>query len=207
MSLGSLARSEREDICNLMLEVGPDAPTLDEGWAVLDLAAHLVARERDLWSGPGLVLGGPLAKLTELARRRRRRQGLERLVSILRRGEPAVFRLAPAGAQLNEFFIHHEDVRRAGGLPPRTDRPDLDEALVGLVRGSARLLLRNFDGGVDLIWNGGVVYRTGPEPRVEIVGSPGEFLLYLSGRRQAAEVELGGDPAAVAALEQASLEV
>lgn len=190
-----------------MLEVGPDAPTLNEGWAVLDLAAHLVAREHDLWGGPGLVLGGPLAKLTELARRRRRRQGLERLVAILRRGEPAVFRLAPAGTQLNEFFIHHEDVRRANGLPPRTDRPDLDEALVRLVRGSARLLLRNYDGGVDLIWNGGVIYRRGPEPRAELVGSPGELLLYLSGRREAAEVELGGDPAALAALEQASLEI
>lgn len=205
MSLASLARSERADLCDLMLEVGPDAPTLNEGWTVLDLAAHLVAREHDLWGGPGLVLGGPLAKLTEMARKRRRRQGLERLVATLRRGEPAVFRLAPAGTQLNEFFIHHEDVRRPNGLPPRTDRPDLDEALARLVRGSARLLLRNFDGGIDLVWNGGVIFRTGPEPRVEMSGRPGEMLLYLSGRREAAQVDLGGDPDAVAALERARL--
>lgn len=205
MSLASLARSERADLCDLMLEVGPDAPTLNEGWNVLDLAAHLVAREHDLWGGPGLVLGGPLAKLTELARQRRRRQGLERLVAILGRGEPAVFRLAPAGTQLNEFFIHHEDVRRPNGLPPRTDRPDLDEALARLVRGSARLLLRNFDGGIDLVWNGGVIYRTGREPRVELSGPPGELLLYLSGRREAAHVDLGGDPDVVAALERARL--
>jgi len=205
MSLSSLARSEREELCALMLEVGPDAPTLNEGWTVVDLAAHLVSREHDLWAGPGIVIGGPLAKLTEIARKRRRRQGLGRLVATLRRGEPALFRFAPAGTQLNEFFIHHEDVRRPNGSEPRTDRPDLDEALVRLVRGSARLLLRNFEGGIDLIWNGGVVYRRGPEPRAELIGSPGEILLYLSGRRQAARVELEGDPAALTALERAGL--
>jgi uncharacterized protein (TIGR03085 family) len=205
MSLASLARSERADLCDLMVEVGPDAPTLNEGWTVLDLAAHLVAREHDLWGGPGIVLGGPMAKLTHLAMARRRRQGLERLVSILRRGEPLWFRVAPAGTQLNEFFIHHEDVRRPNGHLPRTDRTDLDEALVRLVRGSARLLLRNFDGGIDLVWNGGVVYRRGSEPRAELSGPPGEMLLYLSGRREAAHVELGGDPDAVAALERARL--
>jgi uncharacterized protein (TIGR03085 family) len=128
MSLASLARSERADLCDLMVEVGPDAPTLNEGWTVLDLAAHLVAREHDLWGGPGIVLGGPMAKLTDLAMARRRRQGLERLVSILRRGEPLWFRLAPAGTQLNEFFIHHEDVRRPNGHPrvriePTSTRP------------------------------------------------------------------------------------
>ena len=29
----------------------------------------------------------------------------------------------------NEWFVHHEDVRRPDGEGPRTDRPDLDEAL------------------------------------------------------------------------------
>jgi hypothetical protein len=26
-----------------------------------------------------------------------------------------------------EYFIHHEDARRANGMGPRMDRPDLDE--------------------------------------------------------------------------------
>jgi hypothetical protein len=38
-------------------------------------------------------------------------------------------------------------------------------------------------------------------------GPPGELLLYLSGRRQAAVITLGGDADAVAALERASLGV
>jgi hypothetical protein len=38
---------EREQLCDLFLELGPEAPTLCEGWATLDLAAHLVMREHD----------------------------------------------------------------------------------------------------------------------------------------------------------------
>ncbi len=205
MSFASLAESERRQLCELMLEVGAAAPTLNEGWEVLDLAAHLVTREHDLWAGPGIVLGGPFSRLTDLAMRRRRRQGLDRLVDIIRRGQPAAFRLAPPGAQLNEYFIHHEDVRRPQGLPPRTGPRELDEALVRLIRGAARLWLRDFDGGLDLIWNGGVVYRRGPEPRAELSGAPGELLLYLSGRRPAARIELGGDPDTLARLQQATL--
>src|SRR5882762_622635 len=36
---------ERRELCDLFLELGPDAPTLCEGWTTLDLAAHLVLRE------------------------------------------------------------------------------------------------------------------------------------------------------------------
>jgi len=36
---------ERLELCDLLLELGPDAPTLCEGWTTADLAAHLVLRE------------------------------------------------------------------------------------------------------------------------------------------------------------------
>ena len=36
---------ERRELCELLAEVGPDAPTLCEGWTTLDLASHLVLRE------------------------------------------------------------------------------------------------------------------------------------------------------------------
>ncbi len=38
-------------------------------------------------------------------------------------------RLGPEIPNLNEFFVHHEDVRRANGRGPRTNGPDLDPAL------------------------------------------------------------------------------
>lgn len=205
MSISSLAKSERSELCDLMLEVGPEAPTLNEGWDVLDLASHLVVREHDPWASPGILLGGPFATALDLAMRRRRRQGLEKLVSKLRKGEPPWLRLIPAGSQLNEYYIHHEDVRRANGLEPRTDRPDLDEGLARLVRGSGRVLLRRIDAGVDVVWNGGVLYRKGSEPRAELSGPPGELLLYMSGRRSASRASVGGDPAAAETLANADL--
>ena len=40
------ARTEREALAYLMLELGPDAPTVNEGWTTRDLAAHQLVRER-----------------------------------------------------------------------------------------------------------------------------------------------------------------
>ncbi|HEX2153929.1 MAG TPA: TIGR03085 family metal-binding protein [Acidimicrobiia bacterium] len=205
MSISSLARSERLDMCDLMQDVGPDAPTLNEGWDVLDLAAHVVAREHDLWATPGIVLGGPFAAAMQLAMKRRRRQGLERLVDVIRRGAPIWWRAVPSGARLSEYYIHHEDVRRANGGRPRADRPDLDEGLARLVRASGNYMLRGVDVGVDVVWQGGVLYRHGDEPRAVLTGPPGELLLYLSGRRSAAEVALTGDETAAERLRAAEL--
>src|SRR5690349_9248627 len=38
----SLDAVERERLCDLMIELGPEAPTLLEPWTTHDLAAHLV---------------------------------------------------------------------------------------------------------------------------------------------------------------------
>lgn len=187
-----------------MLELGPAAPTLDEGWTVLDLAAHLVSRERDLWAVPGIVLGGPFEAAMGMAMGRRKRQGLDELVELLRTGPPPWWKFAPSGAHLNEYFIHHEDVRRANGGEPRHDR-ELDEALARLLKASVRMLLRKVDTGVDLVWNGGLLVRHGSPPRAVLNGAPGELLLYLSGRTSAAEVGFEGDPEAVESLRSTDL--
>ncbi|MFO7291482.1 MAG: TIGR03085 family metal-binding protein [Actinomycetes bacterium] len=205
MSMAALARSERMLLCDLMLELGPDAPTLCEGWSVIDLAAHLVVREHDLWAAPGIVVGGPFRPMLEQAMRRRRGQGLERLVEIVRGGAPRIYRLVPSGAQLAEFFVHHEDVRRANGSEPRHGPAELDEALARLIRATGARLLSRVESGVDVVWNGGVLYRHGAEPRAVLSGPPGELILYLMGRRSAARVQLSGDSAAVEALEKAKL--
>ena len=49
---------ERHELSDLLDQLGPDQPTLCEGWTTADLAAHLVVRERDPRSGPGILLGG-----------------------------------------------------------------------------------------------------------------------------------------------------
>jgi len=42
----SLTANERAELCDLFQQVGPDAPTLCEGWNTRDLLAHMLVRER-----------------------------------------------------------------------------------------------------------------------------------------------------------------
>src|SRR5262245_17808669 len=105
---------ERCALCDLFEELGPDVPTLIEGWTAKDLAAHLVLRERDPVAGPCLVLPGMFQRFAE---RRRVRQAEHRefewLVARIRSGPPpGPFRIGWVRSfpNLNEFFVHHEDV-------------------------------------------------------------------------------------------------
>ncbi len=68
MANADLAQLERGRLCDLFLEVGPDSPTLCEGWTTADLAAHLVIRERKPLAAPGIVAGGRLGEYSEKVR-------------------------------------------------------------------------------------------------------------------------------------------
>jgi uncharacterized protein (TIGR03085 family) len=199
-------------LCDLFGELGPLAPTLLEGWTARDLAAHIVLRERDLVAGPCIALPGPFARFAE----RRRvalaaRRDFAWLVTRIRSGPPiGFFRIGWVRSlpNLNEFFVHHEDVRRANGLGPRTLGPALDAALWRNVRRSGRHLTRRLrDAGLDVEWSGPgerTIVRPG-ESKARLSGSPGELLLYLFGRQTVAQVEVSGSPEAVAALRRTHL--
>ena len=200
---------ERAQLADLLGELGPEAPTLLAPWTTRDLAAHLVLRERDPLAGPGLVLPGAWSRLAE-----RRRQALALwdftwLIATLRSGPPpGVFRIGWVRRlpSLNEFFVHHEDVRRANGRNPRANEPAMDEALWRNVSRAPWFLARRLRGaGLELAWAGTartVRARRG-EPTARITGPPGELLLYLFGRQGAAHVEVSGPAAAVQAVRRA----
>ena len=202
-----LDEQERLALCDLFDELGPSVPTLLDGWTAGDLAAHLVLREHDLVAGPCLVLPGPFQRFAERRRARLiRRQDFSRLVARIRSGPPiGFFRLGwvRAMANLNEFFVHHEDVRRANGRGPRRFSPAMDAALWRNMRRGGRFLSRRLRGcGLEIEWAGTgarFVVRPG-DPTVRLSGAPGELLLYLFGREAAAQVEVSGPPEAVAAV-------
>jgi uncharacterized protein (TIGR03085 family) len=203
---------ERAELCDLFVARGPDAPTLCEGWATLDLAAHLVIRENDVRSGLAILGGERYASLERRLMDGARDQGYDRLVQRLRSGPPLVpWRLPVLREQLNfnEWFVHHEDVRRANGEGPRTDRPDLDAALWTMVRRMGRVMLRKVRGaGVALAAPGhGEVPARGTGPSARVEGGPQELALFLYGRRTAAQVEITGPDEALAALADAQLGV
>ena len=123
---------EREQLCDLLDELGPQAPTLLDPWTTHDLAAHLVLREHDFLAAPGLVVPGAWGRFAERRRLALKETGFTDLVATIRSGPPPGFfkigwvRRFP---NLNEFFVHHEDVRRANGFGPRTNPPAEDAAL------------------------------------------------------------------------------
>jgi uncharacterized protein (TIGR03085 family) len=209
--MGELAfdTQERRTLCDVFDELGPAAATLLDGWTARDLAAHIVLRERDLIAGPCLVLPGPFQRFAE----RRRESLAERrefqwLVARIRSGPPpGFFRIGWVRAfpNLNEFFVHHEDVRRANGMDPRTLTPELEAALWRNVRQGSRHLSRRLrDAGLEIEWAGtNERRRVRPgEPTARLCGPPGELLLYVFGRQSAAHVEVTGPAEAVAAVQR-----
>jgi uncharacterized protein (TIGR03085 family) len=187
---------ERAAICDLFLELGPDAPTLCEGWTTADLAAHLVLREHfHRWS--------------DAARAKETAKGMPAMVARLRAGAPLIpWRLPRIRELFNgiEYFIHHEDVRRANGREPRPPRADL-EALAWRTTGySARRLERAIHPyGIELVGPDGARKARGSGEMAVLTGPATELILYLGGRRATAHVALSGPADAVAAVERSTI--
>ena len=206
MTATNLAQPERTTLCDLFVERGPDAPTLCEGWRTVDLAAHLVVRERRPDSGPGLVWP-PLAGHTDKVRRAvRDRTPWEKLVETVRRGPPLLLRPFDAPMNTVEFFIHVEDVRRAqDGWEPRPISAELADALWARVGPGG--MAKKVPATVVITSPGRADKERGTGPRLTLAGDPGELVMFGAGRQGAARVEISGDAALAEQLRAASLGV
>jgi uncharacterized protein (TIGR03085 family) len=200
----SLAHQERKNLCDIFVELGPDAPTLCEGWTTRDLAAHLVVRERRPDSGPGLVWPR-LADYTEKVRTTvRDRRSWEELVETVRRGPPTLLRPFDGAMNTIEYFIHVEDVRRAqDGWVPRPPDPALADALWARVGPGG--MAKKVPATIVISSTGREAKERGTGPRLTLTGDPGELTMFGAGRQGAARVEISGDAALAAQLRSASL--
>jgi uncharacterized protein (TIGR03085 family) len=200
----TLAQTERHALADLFGTLGPDQPTLCEGWNTKDLLIHLIVRD----GRPDVAIGKmvkPLAGHADKVEADYAARPWVDLIEVYRSGPPGwnpmgwgkVDELANGG----EMFIHHEDARR--GQPdwkPRVFDSATTATLADMVdSGMSKLMLRKSSVGVQAKLPTGqtVELKKGPKT-VTLSGEPGEILLYLSGRR-AAEVELSGDPDGIAA--------
>jgi uncharacterized protein (TIGR03085 family) len=209
----SLAGHERQTLCDLFEDLGPDAPTLNEGWATADLAAHLYVRDHRPDALPGLVVGLAHGWTARLEARAKRSMDYGATVRRVRQGPPPWSPFAVPGVAdrtgLHEWFVHHEDVRRANGSGPRDDGPDqqrLDDGVWGIIPAWGPLLARRVKAEVVLVSDDGRrrrIRRKGP--KVEVHGRPTELLLELFGRRSVAVTEAIGDEAGVAAWNEGRL--
>lgn len=196
----SFQQKEREKLAELLLDLGPDAPTLCEGWTTADLAAHLYLRERKPYLAAGYVLP-LLAGVTDKAHAELKQQPYEDVVKKWAAGPPAFIKPLDKFMNVSENFIHHEDVRRGGGeVAPREFSRAVDNDVMRAVKLMGSMALSSSEIPVVLtppnhppVTLGG---KRGVAERgdrvVRVAGAPGELLLWATGRN-AVQVEIDGD--------------
>ena len=198
----SLAERERRALADLLAEVGPDAPTLCEGWDTAHLAAHVVVRDRRPDALPGygaeqLPFGKRLSGWSHTVEDKARAgTPYADLVAQVRSGPSSWLPMGWPGVgrafNTTEFVIHHEDVRRAqpSWAPRELPRPDQDE-LWRAVTFLARAAARRYDGGLRLRRTDTGEEKTlgGSAPSTTVAGEPLELLLWLSGRGRVAKID------------------
>ena len=209
-----LVHASRLALAEALLAAGPSADTLCAGWQARHLAAHLVLRENSpLGAG---VLFKPLAaklesRLQELADDAKKSEGYTGLVRRFRTGpskySPFSIDRVSTAANLSEFFIHTEDIRRARSQwAPRVLDRDYTEMLWQDLTRRARLYYRHSPVGVILARPNGerCIAKKAANP-VTITGPVAELLLHASGRGTSALVTFEGSDDSIKALKKASI--
>jgi uncharacterized protein (TIGR03085 family) len=217
------ALAERHALAETLRSAGPDAPTLCGEWTAAQLAAHLVLRERSLVELAGRL---PVAKFRRLAERQINHlvatEPYGRIVDAVDRGPSwadATWPIPTAAiwslpviresANLLEYLVHHEDVRRAApDWTPRALPVDRQMAVWKRLPMMGRLTLRKVATSLELVWPSHGRIRTGSGrrgPTVTVTGEPVELALFAFGRIGVAEVDYAGAPEQVAMVRGADI--
>lgn len=209
MASPSPAQLERAALSDLFIETGPDAPTLCGDWTTRDLAAHLVMRERRPDGAVGIVFS-KAAGYSDKVQAKIAETDWADLVDTVRSGPPmwsptkisAIDKLANTA----EFYVHLEDVRRAGDdWEPRELDPELEQALTSVLARMAKPLTKSSSVGIVLEpIDGDPIVAKDADPSVTVRGPIGELVLFVYGRQAHSRVELFGDDESIAAVQAAS---
>lgn len=215
--------AERAALADSMAKAGPAGPTLCEGWQTRDLLQHLISREASVARKlRGASLDSDLSATP-----------WPELIEQFREGPPlgSLFWLpgANTAANFEEFFVHHEDVRRAvPGWIGRELPTEVEDAMWRRVRSPfGRIAVRRAEVGIHLhrtdrvgetheydgeaashrdpFMRGEHVMLRAARPGVIVSGPPSELLMFVFGRQQAADVQLYGSADARNRLMHASL--
>ncbi|GAA4284606.1 TIGR03085 family metal-binding protein [Brevibacterium daeguense] len=197
------ARTERLALAALLRELGPDQPTLCEGWDTRDLAVHLVIRDRKPLASIGNIAPEVAGRIPALGRRAQQAEDelhalpWAQLVGLVAEGSPKWNPMAwgPIDRLMNtsELLVHHEDVRRAQlEWQPRELSWELHGECFRMLQ--AMILPFSLRAGRRYLLEapGFGTVSAGPTARgtVRLHGSPVELLLYLFGREDHARVEV-----------------
>jgi uncharacterized protein (TIGR03085 family) len=192
-------RRERWALCDLLGQLGPDVPTLCAGWTSADLAAHLYVRDRRLDAGPGHVVNVPpfAAWTKRLQDNARDMLKWDALLGQIRSGPPAPVKPFDSAFNTIEYFVHHEDLRRAQpDWAPRVLGPNDEGALWGHLRSMrfgyllSSTVLRRAPAAARLEAPGREPILLNRSGQGTVIRGPvGEVTLWLLGRKGVAQVD------------------
>ncbi len=202
---------DRAHLVDALEAVGPDAPTLCEGWLSRHLAAHIVLRESAPLVSAGAVVPALSSygerALEKLADTSRDEAGWADLLARVAAGPRGIHPIAWAGdkANLVELVVHTEDVRRGSGPAESLERSaEHLDAIFRQLRLAARFSYRKSGVGVVLVVPGGqraqVRAPRGDAGTVVLRGDVVDLLMHAMGRVDASGVTIEGAPADVEAL-------
>ena len=206
----SVAQRERAALVEILRAVGPDAPTLCEGWTTRTWPRTSWCANAAPTRCPASCSGRCASYTARVQNQLATSTKWEDLVELVASGPPvlSLFKVLDPVASIHEMFVHHEDVRRAQtSWEPR----ELDASTAAAVKRRvamisragmaksmaavrARLTLRTPDGQT--------VVAVGSGSPVTVTGEPLELLLFAFGRN-AVRVDFGGDDDIVAAVRAA----
>lgn len=120
-----LAVQERADLLALLHELAPaqwEAPSLCRNWRVRDVATHIVSYEelsKAALVGTFLRGGLRVSAVNQIALNRYRRLDPEGIIALVARSQrPRGLTAAmKGGIALTDGTVHHQDIRRALGMP------------------------------------------------------------------------------------------
>jgi uncharacterized protein (TIGR03085 family) len=215
------ALDERRSFTQTLRRVGADSDTLCGNWTTAQLVSHLVLRERSVVELAGrLPVSGLQRRSEQLVDELAAREPYDALVSTFERGPSwtevrgplpiAWFWAVPAvreTANLLEYLVHHEDVRRAQpGWEPRSIGVDVQTAVWKRLHLLARATLRSVPVALELRWpSHGAIRHGRGTPAVSVTGDAVELALFAFGRLDVAAVEFTGSPADVDAVRSADI--
>ena len=205
----SFAKRERSAICQTLRKLGPDQPTLCQGWSTKDLLVHLIVRENRPDAAVGLFIPF-LGSYTDSVSKKYSEKSFEDLIMIFENGpkSPSPFSLPKVDELANtfEFLVHHEDILRAqDNYQPRKLSEEDAKFVWSRFTKSAVFFMRKIKVGVVAKTDQGIYTLKRGNDVVTISGNLIDLVMFAFGRKNTTEINFEGNPTAVEKLKNSDL--
>ena len=202
----SLAKRERYAISQTLRNLGPDAPTLCEGWSSFDLLVHLISRENRPDAALGLIIPA-FSQYSKKVADELKSRGFENLIQEFEDGPKQFSPFAIPGidnlANSFEFLVHHEDLLRAQPNYVARVFGDLDKKMLWKrFTQTGKVFLRKAKVGIIAKSDHGVFTIKSGNSVVTMEGEVVDLILYSFGRKSASNIKFEGDEESIRILKE-----